>query len=108
MNIVIEELIPNARAKELLEVREKLGDLKYEQKNSIDILKKFVKLGSKETTELADELKKIEKLRDRHIVPIVNFLPEDKEDLRAVMHKDYSTLTDEEIDQVLKTVKKYV
>ncbi len=108
MNIIAEELISNAKAKELLEIRGENGELKYEQKNSLDVLKKFVKLGAKETGEMAEELKKIENLRDRHIVPIVNFLPDDKEDLRAVLHKDYSTLTDEEIEQVLKTVKKYV
>lgn len=108
MNIISEELLPNVKAKELLEEREKAGELKYEQKNSLEILRKFVKLDSKKTEELIAELKKIEKLRDRHIVSIVNFLPEDREDLRAVLHKDYSSLTDEEIDEVLKIVKKYI
>lgn len=108
MDIVSEELVPNAKAKEILEKREKDGELKYEQKNSLDILKKFVKLDLKTTEGLIEELKKVEKLRDRHIIAIVNFLPEDKDDLRAVLHKEYSTLTDEEIEQVLKIVKKYI
>ncbi|MBI2542760.1 MAG: hypothetical protein HYW24_01075 [Candidatus Aenigmarchaeota archaeon] len=108
MNIVSEELVPNLKAKEILEEREKEAELKYEQKNSLDILKKFVKLDSKQTSEMIEALRKIEKLRDRHIMSIVNFLPEDKEDLRAVLHKEYSTLTDEEIEQVLKVVKNYI
>lgn len=108
MNIVSEDLIPNVKAKEFLEEREKEGELKYEQKNSLEILRKIIKVNSKSLNELIDDLKKIEKLRDRHIISIVNFLPEDKEDLRAVLHKEYSSLTDEEIDQVLKTVKKYI
>lgn len=108
MEIISEGLIPNSKAKELLESRESEGELKYEQKNSLEILRKFVKHDSKKIDELISELKKIEKLRDRQIIGIVNFLPEDKDDLRAVLHKDYASLTDEEIDSILKTVKKYI
>ncbi|MBI2547630.1 MAG: hypothetical protein HYW23_04280 [Candidatus Aenigmarchaeota archaeon] len=108
MNIILEEFVPNSKAKDLLEGREKQGELKYEQKNSLEVLRKFVKLDSKETEALIADLKKIEKLRERQIISIVNFLPEDKEDMRAVLYKDYQSLTDEEIDAILKTVKKYI
>lgn len=108
MEIISEEFIPDSKAKELLEKKAPDGEMKYEQKNSLEILKKMVKLDSGKTDELIAELKKIEKLRDRQIVSIANFLPEDKEDLRAVLHKDYSSLIDEEIDAVLNTVKKYI
>lgn len=108
LNIISEELIASVKARELLESREKEGDLKYEQKNSLDVLKKFIKIDSNKIDELVAELKKIEKLRDRQIISIANFLPEDRDDLRAVLHKDYSSLTDEEIDAVLKTVKRYI
>ena len=107
MDVISEELVPDSKAKELLEGREKEGELKYEQKNSLEVLKKFVKVDPDKIYELIAELKKIEKLRDRQVMTIVNFLPEDREDLRAVLHKDYSSLTDEEIDAVLKTVKRY-
>ncbi|MBI1979000.1 MAG: hypothetical protein HYS62_02990 [Candidatus Aenigmarchaeota archaeon] len=107
MDIVSEELIPDVKAKEFLESREKETELKYEQKNSLEILRKFVKLDAAKSDELAAELKKIERLRDRQIFAVVNFLPEDKDDLRAVLHKDYSSLTNEEIDAVLSAVKKH-
>jgi len=107
LDIISEEMVPDTKAKGLLENREKEGELKYEQKNSLEILKKFVKIDSDKVDELIAQLKKIEKLRDRQIMSIVNFLPEDRDDLRAVLHKDYSSLTDEEIDSVLNTVKRY-
>lgn len=107
MDIISEDLVPNARAKEILEDKEKKGELKFEQKNSLDVLKKFVKLDSEKTNALLEDLKKVEKLRERHVMNIVNFLPEDRDDLRTVLGKEYSSLTDEEIDQVLKTVKKH-
>jgi DNA-directed RNA polymerase subunit F len=108
MNVITEELIPDIKAKEILENREKEGELKYEQKNSLEVLRKFVKLDSEKIANLMEELKKIEKLRDRHLVAIVNFLPEDRDDLHAVLHKDYTTLTDEEIKLILETVKKFI
>lgn len=107
MEVMTEELISNAKAKEILEEKEKKGELKFEQKNSLDVLKRFVKIDPEKATALTEDLRKIEKLRDRHIMNIVNFLPEDKDDLRAVLGKEYSSLTDEEIDQIIKTVKKH-
>ena len=107
MEIISEDLVPNARAKEIIEDKAKKGELKFEQKNSLDVLKKFVKLDSEKTNALVEDLKKVEKLRERHVMNIVNFLPEDRDDLRAILGKEYSSLTDDEIDQVLKTVKKH-
>ena len=107
MEIISEDLVSNARAKEIIEDKEKKGELKFEQKNTLDVLKKFVKLDSGKTNALVEDLKKVEKLRERHVMNIVNFLPEDRDDLRAILGKEYSSLTDDEIDQVLKTVKKH-
>ena len=108
MEIKSEELITDADAKEILENREKEADLKYEQKNALDILRKFVLFSNEKIKALVTDLKKIEKLRDRHIVAIANFLPEDKDDLRAILHKDYTIFTEDEISLILETVKKNV
>jgi DNA-directed RNA polymerase subunit F len=107
MNILSEKTISDVEAKEILESRENEGELRYEQKNALELLKKFVKLDKEKATSLSEELAKIEKLRERQIVAIINFLPEDRDDLRAVLQKEYSMLTDEEINLVLETVKKY-
>ncbi len=108
MNILSEKTIPDMEAKEILENREKEGELRYEQKNAIELLRKFVKLDKEKTLSLIKDLGKIEKLREKQIVAIINFLPEDRDDLRVVLQKEYSVLTDEEINLVLETVKKYI
>jgi len=108
MNTLNEEIKPDVEAKTILENREKEGELRYEQKNALELLRKFVKLDGEKTAALMEELKKIEKLRERQIVAIVNFLPEDRDDLRAILQKEYSALTDDEINLVLETVKKYI
>lgn len=108
MNILTEDVITDIEAKVILEAREKESELKYEQKNTLEVLRKFVKLDLEKSKALTEELKKIEKLRDRQIVSITNFLPADKDDLRAILQKEYNSLTDDEINLVLETVKKHI
>lgn len=107
MDIISEKLVPDVEAKRILEERKKeVGELKYEQKNALEILKKFVKIDTKKAEELIEELKKIDKLRDRHIIAIVNALPQDTDDLRVVLQKEYSSLSKEEIELILQIIKK--
>lgn len=105
MNIISEEVVPDIKAKELLEKREKELELKYEQKNALDVLKKFAKTDPEKINKLTEGLKAVERMRDKQIVAIVNFLPEDKDDLRAVLHKEYTSFTPEEIEKILEIIK---
>jgi len=106
MNVLTEEIVTDVEAKEILERREKKGELKYEQKNAFGHLKKFVKVEKEKIKVIVEELKKIEKLRDREAVVIVNFLPQDKDDLRAILHKEYTSFSEEEINKILEIVRK--
>ncbi|MDI6798673.1 MAG: DNA-directed RNA polymerase subunit F [Candidatus Aenigmarchaeota archaeon] len=108
MNVLAEEVITDSDAEQMLEKRAKETELKYEQKNALEILRKFVKVEHEKIKILVEELKKIERLRDRQIVAIANFLPQDKEDLKAVLHKEYTSFTPEEIEKILETVKRTI
>jgi len=108
MNLLKEELITNAEAEKNLESVGKLEEMKYEQKNAYDNLKKFVKIDQKNTREIVEELNKNKKLRERQIVSIANILPEDEDDLRAILHKEYSDLTTDEVNLILETIRKAV
>lgn len=106
MNLLKEELVTNAKAKEVLSNMGKPDDMKYEQKNAYDNLKKFVSANPKKIEALVKELEKNKKLRERQIVGIANTLPEDTDDLRAILQKEYSSFTPEEIDLILDLVSK--
>lgn len=108
MKLLREELITNAKAKKIVEKLGKPDDMKYEQKNAYENLKKFVKVDPKQIEALVEELKKISKLRDRNIIAIANMLPEDVDDLRAILHKEYSNFTTDEINLILETVNKVI
>lgn len=106
MNILTERVVTDLEAKELLEKREKGSELKYEQKNALEILRKFVKSEPEKIKAVLNELKGIEKLRDKQMAAIVNFLPQDKDDLRVILHKEYSNFSEEEIEKIIEIVKK--
>jgi DNA-directed RNA polymerase subunit F len=106
MNIITEEVVTDAEAKKIIDGIKK--ELRYEQKNALDVLKKFVDANPEKLKKLVEELKSIEKLREKQIIAIANFLPEDKDDLRAILHKEYAMFTPEELDRILETVKKTV
>jgi DNA-directed RNA polymerase subunit F len=107
MDVISEKLVTDAKAKGILNKRKKeVDELKYVQKNTLGILKNSVKIKPKEAEELIAELQKIEKLRERHIISIINALPQDKDDLRTVLQKEYSSLSDEEASLILQTIKK--
>lgn len=107
MEILEEKIVTDSEGKEILEKRSKERDLKFEQKNAYETLNKFITLDSESAGELSAELFKIGKLRDRQIATIVNFLPQDKDDLRAILHKDFATLTEDEANLILDIVKKF-
>lgn len=108
MNIIKEELVTDAEAKETLIAREKQAELKLVQKNAFEILKKFIKVDNEKIKKIVEELKNMPELRDRQITAIANFLPEDKDDLRAVLHKDYTSISPENVDKILEIVKKNI
>lgn len=106
MDLVSETFVTDAEAKELLEMKRKEAELKFEQKNAVEVLGKFVTLDAKKSRDLVNELRKVPALRERQIIAIVNFLPKDTDDLRAILNKEYSSLKKEDITLILETVKK--
>jgi len=106
--IIKETLITNTEAKRILSERKKEIELGYEQKNSLDYLKKYDRLTEKNAKELMEKLSEIKKLRERQIIAIMSILPKDTDDLRLILEKDYNLLTEDEKNLILENVKKFI
>ncbi len=72
-----------------------------------DFVKEFYSLKPQDAKALKEELigLKIIKLKDEHIVNIVNFLPQDASDVLKILAD--TSLEQEEINKILDVVKKY-
>ncbi len=105
MKIVEEKFISYPRAKKMLEEREKEGELSYEQKSSLEHLRKFSKLEGDE--KIAEELQSVEKLREDLIVKIINNLPKTADEVKTLFQKDVIDLSDGDIAKIIEITKKY-
>jgi|YelNatPaOPRAMG01_1025707.scaffolds.fasta_scaffold166318_2 DNA-directed RNA polymerase subunit F len=105
MNVKNEKLVSWFEAKKILSELEKQKELGYEQKNALEHLRKFCKLTDKKYEKILEELKSIEKLKDRHIIAILNFLPETQNELRVLFANERLVLTEDEKKKILKIVK---
>jgi len=106
MKILNEKPILWSEAKKILEENpeRKLG---YEQKNALEHLRKFSKLSGKNAEEMFEKLGELTKLKDRHKVNIINFLPQDLDELRILFANEIINLSEDEKKKILAIVKKY-
>ena len=109
MEIKEERMILWAEARKLLEAKEKESqeDIGYEQKNALEHLRKFSKLSEKKAKDMLAELGKIERLKERQKINIVNVLPADMDDLKVLFANEVVSLSDDDKKKVLDIVKKF-
>jgi len=96
------------------EVRDIISKLDEEQRESerakrvLAYTKKFTSLSSEDAAKLRSELGELGllKLKAEHIIKLIDIMPRDEEDIRKIF-VDIS-LDQNEISQILETVKKYI
>ena len=107
MKVESEKFVTWSEVRKALEKKEKEKELSYEQKNALEHLRKFAKISEKDASEMTQELEKIERLRDRHIVSIINHMPQDLEDLRVLFANETVSISDEDRKKIISIVKKF-
>ena len=76
-------------------------------KEVVGFIKKFTKLKLAEAKELRKKLQELDliKLNEKHIVKLVDFLPDDSEEVNKVVVD--SNLNEDEIKKILETIKEF-
>lgn len=106
--IIEEKAIPLAEAKRIIEKREKeVEELGYEQRLTLDHLRKFCRTDEKTAKSIIDEILKMEKFKLEHAVNVADLMPENEDEVRSIFAKERFALTKDEINEVLKIVSKY-
>jgi DNA-directed RNA polymerase subunit F len=107
MKIENEKFVAWPLIKKTLEKKEKEKELSYEQKNALEHLRKFAKISEKQATEMAEELGKIERLKEKHVISIINHMPQDLEELRVLFANEIANISDDDKKKIISIVKKY-
>lgn len=93
----------------LTETRELLkGSEEEKARATADFLKKFIKITPAEAQKLKQALMALDivKLKEEDIIKIIDFIPEDAEDLRKIFFGSDISLDQDEITKILETLKK--
>ena len=107
MKVLNEKPVSWPEARKLLEKKAKEKELGYEQKNALEHLRKFSKIPEKKAKDMEEQLKKIDRLKEKHIVNIINLMPKDDEDLKVLFSNETISLSESERKQILSIVKKF-
>ncbi len=103
-----EKYLTLAEIREELENEQKQRDeLLAEQKLALEHAKKFSKLSEANAAKLVKKLMENEKVNEPLAVKIVDLMPSHNDDLQALFAKERTSLTKEEMDQILETVRKF-
>jgi DNA-directed RNA polymerase subunit F len=108
-----EEYLTLAETKDILEdlERERAADeqreMRYELARAIEHVNRFAVLDVEESAEFVEELQELEKVDEATAYKIVNTLPQDRSELRAIYAQQRYSLSGDELDEVLDVVAKY-
>ncbi len=103
--LIEEKYLTEAEVKELLKKIDK-KEMTEEQKKAMEHVES-VKLSLKKVKELEEKLKelKINKLKPKFIVKIIDFLPQTYDDLKVILQTSSVAFNKEEIEKILEVVK---
>jgi DNA-directed RNA polymerase subunit F len=107
MKVEGEKFVAWPEVKKALEKKEKEKELSYEQKNALDHLRKFSKISEKSAAEMWEELSKIERLKEKHIVSIINQMPQDLEEMRVLFANEVVNLPEDDRKKIISIVAKF-
>ncbi len=97
--------IPLVNVKPLLEEREEIHELSYEQNLALDHVTKFSKISVENAAKLVSELE--ETIKKTQAIKIADVMPEDMDDMRLIFAKERGSHKKEELENILKIVNKY-
>jgi len=94
----------------LAEVKGILSKIDTEKSKELaQFIKKFVKINPEKAKEMKKELQDLNffSLKEEDIIKVIDFMPEDAEDLRKIFAGSELSLKQDEIVKILEIVKKY-
>jgi len=92
------------------EIKKRDKELNFRAKKTEDYINSIVKVKDKKAEDLKADLDtlNITRLKQNHIVKIIDILPQDIDSLKMIISSDNVTLKQEDLDQILSTIKKHV
>jgi len=108
--IISERPIPMFEvAAELEKIKKKDKELNFRSKRTEEYLSQFVKLGLKKNKDLLEKVHKlkISRLKEPHIIKIIDLLPKSVADLKSILQGYTVTIKNEDMKRIVEAVKEF-
>ena len=106
MDIVSSRPVSMATVKKILDKRSKDEELGYEQTQSLEYATKFDKFDEKQAIKLVEEIAKNGRVNEETAIKIVDVMPKHLDTLKAILLKDKTELSEEELSHVFSIIQK--
>lgn len=106
------EYITTAEAREIVEgiakKRQEVAELTFETRRALRHLRNFSKIPAERAKELVNELIKLPQVGRKDLaVKIADIMPKVPDEVRTIYAKENTSLTPEQIEEILEVVAKY-
>ena len=108
VDIINEVPLTMAELKEKLEeIKKRDKELKPRALKTHEYLEKFVSIKGKEAIKIKEELLKLQipRLKERHIIKIIDIMPKDVEALKLIFVGENITLKQDDFEKILNALK---
>ncbi|TKJ17897.1 hypothetical protein CEE44_05245 [Candidatus Woesearchaeota archaeon B3_Woes] len=94
---------------EINKIKKKEGKLNFRAEKTEEYLNQFTILSSKKEQELKEKLEKLKipRLKEEHIIKIVDLVPGSAEEVKGILQGYTVTVTNENFKKIAECVKKY-
>jgi len=105
-DVIERKPVPIALVKELLA---KVKEKNHEQKITFEYASKFAKVSKEDAEKIREELKEagIPRLKEKHIIKIVDIMPKTVDEIKALFAKEEITISKEDMQKILDILAKY-
>ncbi len=108
--ILSKEPISNTQVKSIISKKAKeTEELTYREKKTKDYLKTYTKLKLSDFKKAREELLTLEirRIEEKHIIKILDIMPKNGTELRAIVSHSGMVFVDESVEKILEVLKKY-
>ena len=108
--IINEKPISMAEIKDELEKAQKKKEkLNFRAERTIEYINQFTELSLKKSQELKEKIEKLKipRLKDEHIIKIIDLMPETAEEIKSILSGYTVTVTNENMKKIAEIIKEH-
>jgi DNA-directed RNA polymerase subunit F len=104
--IISEEPVTLATTKVLLEELSKEDELNFRAEKTKSYLENFSGMSKEEIDEVKEKIEKlnIPRIKDRHIVKILDVMPQDLDSIKMILSGETLTINDDDLKKILDVI----